>query len=42
MSIDVVGILVLGLVFLIGTWRSINFGAPALVAAVLLGTGLAK
>ena len=42
MSIDVVGILVLGLIFLIGTWRSINLGALALVAAVLLGTGLAK
>jgi di/tricarboxylate transporter len=41
MSIDMVGILVLALVFAIGTWRSINLGALALVAAALLGTGLA-
>ena len=41
MSIDVIGIAVLGLVFLIGTWRSINLGAISLVAAVGLGTGLA-
>ena len=41
MGIDVIGIAVLGLVFLIGTWRSINLGAISLVAAVGLGTGLA-
>jgi di/tricarboxylate transporter len=41
MSIDVVGILVLGLVFLIGTWRSINLGALALVAVILLGASMA-
>jgi di/tricarboxylate transporter len=38
MSIDVVGILVLVLIFVVGTWRSINLGALALVAAVALGT----
>lgn len=41
MSIDVVGILIIGLVFAIGTWRSINLGALALVAAVGVGVGLA-
>jgi di/tricarboxylate transporter len=41
MSVDVVGILVLGLIFLVGTWRSINLGALALVAAILLGTSMA-
>jgi di/tricarboxylate transporter len=41
MSIDMVGILVLALIFAIGTWRSINLGALALVAAVVLGTGFA-
>jgi len=38
MSIDVVGILVLLLIFVVGTWRSINLGALALVAAIALGT----
>ena len=41
MGIDVVGIAVLALVFVVGTWRSINLGALSLVAAVALGTGLA-
>jgi di/tricarboxylate transporter len=38
MSIDVVGILVLVLIFVVGTWRSINLGALSLVAAIVLGT----
>lgn len=42
MGIDVVGIAVLALVFVVGTWRSINLGALSLVAAVALGTGLAN
>ena len=41
MGIDVIGIAVLALVFVVGTWRSINLGALSLVAAVALGTGLA-
>jgi di/tricarboxylate transporter len=41
MSIDVVGIVVLVLIFLVGTWRSINLGALSLVAAVGVGTCLA-
>lgn len=38
MSIDVVGIMVLVLIFVVGTWRSINLGALSLVAAIALGT----
>ena len=38
MSIDVIGVVVLVLIFVIGTWRSINLGALALIAAIVLGT----
>ena len=41
MSIDVVGILMLVLIFVVGTWRSINLGALSLVAAIAVGTCLA-
>lgn len=40
MSFDVISIVVLGLVFVIGTWRNINLGALSLVAAILLGITL--
>jgi di/tricarboxylate transporter len=37
MSIDVIGVAVLVLIFVVGTWRSINLGALSLVAAIVLG-----
>ncbi|RDI32678.1 citrate transporter [Rhodococcus sp. AG1013] len=38
MSIDVLGIVVLALIFALGTWRSVNLGALALIGAVAVGT----
>jgi di/tricarboxylate transporter len=37
MSIDVIGVVVLVLIFVVGTWRSINLGALSLVAAIAVG-----
>jgi di/tricarboxylate transporter len=38
MSADLISVLVLVTIFAIGTWRPVNMGAVALVAAFLLGT----
>ena len=42
MSIDVIGVAVLVLIFVVGTWRSINLGALSLVAAIVLGVCFAR
>lgn len=41
MSVELIGLLVLALVFVLGTWTSVNLGALALVGAFIVGIGFA-